>query len=86
MAAMVRKAVLLLSSILESAPANNTVSDSAEIAGRGVTSVSFRAVVGEIAASSGLSCSSDIGFSSFGGGGMSVSLSTTLDDGAVDGL
>ena len=84
MAAMVRKAALLASSMAEPAPANNTVNDSAEIAGRGVASTSFRGVVGAIAASSGLSCSSDIGFSSFGGDGMSGFLFPTFGDGGSD--
>ena len=85
-AAMARRAALLLSSMVESALANNTVSDSAEMAGRGVTSASFRVVVGAIAASSGLSSSSDIDFSSFGGDGTSGSLFPTFVDGGSNRL
>ena len=62
MAAMARKATLLLSSMVEPAPANNTVNDSAEMAGRGVASPSFRGFVGAIAANSGFSCLSGFGF------------------------
>ena len=84
MAAMVRNAGLLLSSMAEPAPANNTVSDPVEIAGRGVPSVSSCVAVGVIAASSGLSRSSDIGFSSFGGGGVGGSLFLILADAGLD--
>ena len=67
--------------MVESSLANNTVNDSDEIAGRGVASPSFGLVAGAIAAGSGLSCSSAIGFTSLGGDGTSGSVLSTLGGG-----